>query len=384
MEKIYLDYAATTFVKDEVLKAMMPYFNDKYGNGSSIHTMGREAKKALEASRKTIAEAFGAQPDEIYFTSGGSESNNWAIKGAAFANMDKGKHLITTAVEHRAVLEPCSYLNKFGFETTRLAVDENGRVRIEDLKKAIRDDTVLISMMYANNEIGTIEPVEEAAAIAKEKGILFHSDAVQAVGLLPIDLSKSGIDLMSISGHKLYAPKGVGALYIRTGVNIDSLIHGGSHERNRRAGSSNIASIVGLAKAVEITSKYKNEEMKRLTALRDRLIKRVLEEVPDSKLNGHPTLRLPNNVNFSFKDVDGEATLINLDLMGFFGSSGSACSSSSSTQSYVLQALGLDYQWTNGSLRLTLGAHTTEEEIDKTADAIKNTVERLRAIAFKA
>ena len=346
--------------------------------------MGREAKKALEASRKTIAEAFGAQPDEIYFTSGGSESNNWAIKGAAFANMDNGKHLITTAVEHRAVLEPCSYLNKFGFETTRLAVDENGRVRIEDLKKAIRDDTILISMMYANNEIGTIEPVEEAAAIAKEKGILFHSDAVQAVGLLPIDLSKSGIDLMSISGHKLYAPKGVGALYIRSGVNIDSLIHGGSHERNRRAGTSNIASIVGLAKAVELTSEYKNEEMKRLTALRDRLIKRVLEEVPDSKLNGHPTLRLPNNVNFSFKDVDGEATLINLDLMGFFGSSGSACSSSSSTQSYVLQALGLDYQWTNGSLRLTLGAHTTEEEIDKTADAIKNTVERLRAIAFKA
>ena len=382
MEKIYLDYAATTFVKDEVMDAMMPYFSDKFGNGSSIHAMGREAKKALEASRKTVAASIGALPDEIFFTSGGSESNNWAIKGAALANMDKGKHLITTEIEHRAVLEPCAYLNKFGFETSHLPIDENGRVRVEDLKKTLRDDTVLVSMMYANNEIGTIQPVEEAAEVAKEKGILFHSDAVQAAGMLPVDMSKSKIDLMSVSGHKLYAPTGVGALFIRTDVNIDSLIHGGSHERNRRAGTSNIASIVGLAKAIELASQHKAEEMKRLTALRDRLIKRVLSEVPDSKLNGHPELRLPNNINFSFKDVDGEAILISLDLMGFFGSTGSACSSSCTGPSYVLKALGMDYRWLNGSLRLTLGAHTTEEEIDKTAEAIKTTIERLRKITF--
>ena len=382
MEKIYLDYAATTFVKDEVMDAMMPYFSDKFGNGSSIHAMGREAKKALEASRKTVAASIGALPDEIFFTSGGSESNNWAIKGAALANMDKGKHLITTEIEHRAVLEPCAYLNKFGFETSHLPIDENGRVRVEDLKKTLRDDTVLVSMMYANNEIGTIQPVEEAAEIAKEKGILFHSDAVQAAGMLPVDMSKSKIDLMSVSGHKLYAPTGVGALFIRTDVNIDSLIHGGSHERNRRAGTSNIASIVGLAKAIELASQHKAEEMKRLTTLRDRLIKRVLSEVPDSKLNGHPELRLPNNINFSFKDVDGEAILISLDLMGFFGSTGSACSSSCTGPSYVLKALGMDYRWLNGSLRLTLGAHTTEEEIDKTAEAIKTTIERLRKITF--
>ena len=382
MEKIYLDYAATTFVKDEVMDAMMPYFSDKFGNGSSIHAMGREAKKALEASRKTVAASIGALPDEIFFTSGGSESNNWAIKGAALANMDKGKHLITTEIEHRAVLEPCAYLNKFGFETSHLPIDENGRVCVEDLKKTIRDDTVLVSMMYANNEIGTIQPVEEAAEIAKEKGILFHSDAVQAAGMLPVDMSKSKIDLMSVSGHKLYAPTGVGALYIRTGVNIDNLIHGGSHERNRRAGTSNIASIVGLAKAIELASQHKAEEMKRLTTLRDRLIKRVLSEVPDSKLNGHPELRLPNNINFSFQDVDGEAILISLDLMGFFGSTGSACSSSCTGPSYVLKALGMDYRWLNGSLRLTLGAHTTEEEIDKTAEAIKTTIERLRKITF--
>ena len=381
MEQIYLDYAATTFVKDEVFEAMRPFFDMKYGNSASIHTLGREARKAQEKARKQIAEAFGVKSETVYFTSGGSESDNWAVKGAAFANMDKGKHIIISSIEHNAVAAPCEYLKKFGFEITLLPVDEDGRIRIDDLKKAIRDDTILISIMYANNEIGSIQPVEEAAKIAKEHGVLFHSDAVQAAGMLNIDLSESAIDMMSISGHKLYAPNGIGALYIREGVNIDNLIHGGSHERNRRAGTENIAGIVGLGKAVELSEKLKSEEMARLTALRDLLIDRVLSEVPDVKLNGHRTERLPNNVNFSFKDVDGEALLISLDLMGIFGSTGSACSSASAAPSRVLDALGLDYRWMNGSLRLTLGAKTSKQAIDKTVEAIKETVERLRKIS---
>ncbi len=384
MSKIYMDHAATTYVKPEVLEAMMPYFSEKFGNGSSIHSEGREAKKALEAARQSIAQALGAKPTEIYFTSGGSESDNWAIKGAAFSRMDQGKHIIISAIEHHAVLDPCHYLKKFGFEITELKVDEDGLINLDDLKKAIRDDTVLVSIMTANNEIGTIQPVEEAAKIAHEKGVLFHTDAVQAVGQIPIDLSNSAIDLLSISGHKLYALNGVGALYIKDGVEIDNLIHGGAQERNRRAGTENIACIVGLGKAFELAKSNMESESKRLTVLRDKLIQSVLAEIPESRLNGHPTKRLPNNVNFSFKNVDGEAILINLDLMGIACSTGSACTSACTGPSYVLQALGMEYRWTNGSVRLTLGARTTEEDIDTVVGALKETMNRLRMITFKA
>jgi len=383
MDKIYLDHAATTYVKDEVLEAMMPYFSNVFGNGSSVHAVGREAKKALEQSRKTIAEVIGASPEEIYFTSGGSESNNWAIKGIAFDNMENGKHIITSAIEHHAVLDTCEYLEKFGFDITYLTVDEDGLIDLDELKNAIREDTVLISIMYANNEIGTILPVEEAANIAKEKGVLFHTDAVQAAGQLPLDMANSSIDLLSLSGHKLYAPNGVGALYIRNGVELDNLIHGGAQERTRRAGTENIASIVGFAKAVEISKRDMERETKRITALRDKLIDTVLSEIEESKLNGHRTKRLPNNVNFSFKNVDGEAILINLDLMGICCSTGSACTSACTGPSYVLQALGMEYRWTNGSVRFSLGAKTTEKEIDMVIDALKKTMDRLRMITFK-
>ena len=383
MNKIYLDYAATTYVKHDVLEAMWPYFYEKFGNGSSIHYEGREAKKALEAARKTVAGILGAKPTEIYFTSGGSESDNWAIKGAAFANMDKGKHIITTAIEHHAVLETCHYLEKFGFEVTELVVDENGLIDLDELKSAIREDTVLVSIMYANNEIGTIQPIEQAAQIVHEKGVLFHTDAVQAAGQISINLGQSDIDLLSISGHKLYAPNGVGALYIKEGIAIDTLVHGGAQERNRRAGTENIAGIVGFAKAFELVKANMETENQRLTVLRDKLIDTVLTEIPESKLNGHRTLRLPNNVNFSFKNVDGEAILINLDLMGIASSTGSACTSACTGPSYVLQALGMEYRWTNGSVRLTLGERTTEADIDTVIEALKETMNRLRVITFK-
>jgi cysteine desulfurase len=383
MERIYLDHAATTYVKDEVLEAMMPFFTNKFGNGSSIHSAGREARKAIEESRKSIAESIGALPEEIYFTSGGSESDNWAIKGVAFDNMDKGKHIITTQIEHHAVLDTCEYLKKFGFDVTFLPVDEDGLISIEDLKNAIREDTVLITIMYANNEIGTILPVEEAAKVAKEKGILFHSDAVQAVGQLKMDMSISDIDLLSMSGHKLYAPNGVGALYIRNGVELDNLIHGGAQERARRAGTENVASIVGLAKAIEIANRDREKEKERIVKLRDRLIDTILKDIKEVKLNGHKTKRLPNNINFSFKNVDGEAILISLDLMGICCSTGSACTSACTGPSYVLQALGLEYRWTNGSVRFSLGAKTTDEDIDKAIEALKKCIDRLRIITFK-
>ena len=383
MERSYLDHAATTYVKDEVLEAMMPFFTNKFGNGSSIHSAGREARKAIEESRKSIAESIGALPEEIYFTSGGSESDNWAIKGVAFDNMDKGKHIITTQIEHHAVLDTCEYLKKFGFDVTFLPVDEDGLISIEDLKNAIREDTVLITIMYANNEIGTILPVEEAAKVAKEKGILFHSDAVQAVGQLKMDMSISDIDLLSMSGHKLYAPNGVGALYIRNGVELDNLIHGGAQERARRAGTENVASIVGLAKAIEIANRDREKEKERIVKLRDRLIDTILKDIKEVKLNGHKTKRLPNNINFSFKNVDGEAILISLDLMGICCSTGSACTSACTGPSYVLQALGLEYRWTNGSVRFSLGAKTTDEDIDKAIEALKKCIDRLRIITFK-
>ncbi|MEX1308455.1 MAG: cysteine desulfurase NifS [Eubacteriales bacterium] len=383
MNRIYLDHAATTYIKPEVLEAMMPYFSENFGNGSSIYKEGREAKKALESARKTVAQSLGAKPTEVFFTSGGSESDNWAIKGAAFANIDKGKHIITTKIEHHAVLEACHYLEKFGFEITELGVDKYGVIDLEELQDAIREDTVLVSIMYANNEIGTIQPIEKAADIAHAKGVLFHTDAVQAVGQIPIDLSQSNIDLLSISGHKLYAPNGVGALYIKEGVVIDSLIHGGAQERNRRAGTENIAGIVGLAKAFELVKANMDEENKRLTGLRDKLIDSVLSEIPESMLNGSYENRLPNNVNFSFKNVDGEAILINLDLMGFSCSTGSACTSACTGPSYVLKALGMEFRWINGSARLTLGERTTEKDIDDVVTALKETMNRLRMITLK-
>ncbi len=383
MNKIYMDHAATTYVKPEVLEAMAPYFSEKFGNGSSIHSEGREAKKALENARQQVGKALGAKPTEIYFTSGGSESDNWAIKGAAFAHMDKGKHIITTAIEHHAVLDACHYLKKFGFEITELGVDADGLIDLNALEKAFRNDTILVSIIYANNEIGTIQPVEEAAKLAHEKGVLFHTDAVQAVGQLPIDLESSAIDLLSISGHKLYAPNGVGALYIKEGVEIDNLIHGGAQERNRRAGTENIAGIVGLGKAFELAKASMQEESKRLIVLRDLMIAAVLNEIPESKLNGHPSKRLPNNINFSFKNVDGEAILINLDLMSIACSTGSACTSACSGPSYVLQALGMEYRWTNGSVRLTLGARTTKDDITAVVSALTETMNRLRMITFK-
>ncbi len=382
MDKIYLDHAATTYVKDEVLQAMKPYFSDKFGNCSSIHGYGREAKKALAESRKIIADCLGAKANEIYFTSGGSESDNWAIKGAVFNNMDKGKHIITTEVEHHAVLESCEYLKKFGFDITYLSVDEDGIISIDELKEVIREDTILISVMYANNEIGSIQPIEEVAKIAKEKDIIFHTDAVQFIGQGKVDLSTMDIDLLSISGHKLYAPNGVGVLYIKEGVQIDNLIHGGAQERLKRAGTENVASIVGMAKAIEIAYRDLDVESKRLVKLRDKLIDNILNDIDGVKINGHRTKRLLNNVNFSFKDIDGEAILINLDLKGVACSTGSACTSACTGPSYVLQALGLEHRWSNGSVRLTLGARTTEQDIDIVIGFIKETITRLKSISF--
>jgi len=382
MERLYFDHAATTYVKDEVLEAMLPYFTEKFGNCSSIHGEGREARKALAEARAMIASQIGAKPDEIYFTSGGSESDNWAIKGVAFNNMDKGKHIIISEIEHHAVLDACEYLRKFGFDITYLSVDEDGIISIDELKKAVREDTILISIMYANNEIGTIQPIDEAAAVAKEKDIIFHTDAVQYIGQGRLDLEKSDIDLLSISAHKLYGPNGVGALYIKDGVELDNLIHGGAQERVRRAGTENLASIIGLAKAIEIAYRDFDVESKRILGLRDKLIDNILGDIDGVKINGHRTKRLLNNVNFSFMGIDGEAILINLDLKGVACSTGSACTSACTGPSYVLQALGLDHQWSNGSVRLTIGARTKEEDIDRVIEVIKETIVRLKSISF--
>jgi cysteine desulfurase len=382
MESLYFDHAATTYVKDEVLDAMMPYFSEKFGNCSSIHGYGRQAKKALDQARKTIADAIGAKPEEVYFTSGGSESDNWAIKGVAFEKMEKGKHIITTQIEHHAVLDTCEYLKKFGFEITQLEVDEDGLISTQDLEDAIRQDTILISIMYANNEIGTIQPIDKAAKIAKKHDILFHTDAVQYIGQGKVDLANADIDLLSISGHKLYAPNGIGALYIKEGVELDNLIHGGAQERVRRAGTENLASIVGFAKAIEIAYRDFDIENPRIIKMRDRLIDTVLDELDGVKLNGHRDKRLANNVNFSFKDIDGEAILINLDLMGTCCSTGSACTSACTGPSHVLQALGLEHRWSNGSVRLTLGAKTTEADVDTVIAYINDTIKRLKLITF--
>ena len=375
---IYLDNAATTQVYPEVLEAMTPYFTEYYGNPSAIYTFAGNVKKAVDEARALLASGIGAKPEEIYFTGGGSEADNWALKAAAEAYADKGKHIITTKIEHHAILHTAQYLEKNGYEITYLDVDENGIVSTENLKKAIRPDTILISVMMANNEIGTIEPIEELGAIAKENGILFHTDAVQTFGHIPIDVDKMNVDMLSASAHKLNGPKGIGFLYIRKGVKIRSFIHGGAQERQRRAGTHNVPGIVGFGKAAELALRDMEEREKYESELRDYLIERVLTEIPYTRLNGDRTKRLPGNVNFCFRFVEGESLLILLDQNGICASSGSACTSGSLDPSHVLLAIGLPHEIAHGSLRLTLSEKTTKEEIDFTIDKVKEIVERLR------
>lgn len=375
---IYLDHAATTPVKPAVLEAMRPYYTEHYGNPSSIYSIARESKKAIETARAQVAKAIGAVPDEIYFTSGGSESDNWAIKGVVFANRKKGNHIITSAIEHHAVLHTCQYLEKEGFSVTYLPVDSSGLVDPQDLEKAITDKTILISIMYANNEIGTIEPVAELGAIAKKHKIYFHTDAVQAIGNIPIDVKAQNIDLLSLSAHKFYGPKGCGALYIRKGVKIDNLIHGGGQESRRRAGTENIAGIVGLGTAIELATADIGGHNARIAAMRDRLLKGILNTIPNSRLNGHPERRLPGNLNVSFEFIEGESMLLWLDDEGICGSTGSACTSGSLEPSHVMLAIGLPHEIAHGSLRLTLGDANTEQDMDRVLDVLPKVVAKLR------
>ena len=378
---IYLDNAATTKTSEEVVAAMLPYFTEYYGNPSSVYEFASESKKAVSNARRTIAETLGAQENEIYFTAGGSEADNWALKATAEAYQSKGKHIITTKIEHHAILHTAEYLEKRGFEITYIGVDENGVVKVDELEKAIRPDTILISVMFANNEIGTIQPIKEIGEIAKKNGVLFHTDAVQAYGQLPINVDELHIDMLSSSGHKLNGPKGIGFLYIRKGVKIRSFVHGGAQERKRRAGTENVPGIVGYGKAAEIAAKTMKERTAKEIELRDHLIDRVLAEVPYTRLNGHRTNRLPNNANFSFQFVEGESLLILLDNNGICGSSGSACTSGSLDPSHVLLAIGLPHEIAHGSLRLTLSAETTMEDIDFVVDCIKQIIERLRSMS---
>ena len=375
---IYLDNAATTKTAPEVVKAMLPYFSEHYGNPSSIYSLGTESKKAVSGVRESIAKSLGAATNEIYFTAGGSEADNWAIKATAEAYVQKGKHIITSAIEHHAVLHTCEYLEKRGFEVTYVGVDENGILKLDELEKAIRPDTILISVMFANNEIGTIQPIKEIGRIAKEHGILFHTDAVQAYGQLPINVDEYQIDMLSASAHKLNGPKGIGFLYIRKGLKTRSFIHGGAQERSRRAGTENVPGIVGLGAASERAFARMEEKTKKEIELRDYLIRRIEEEVPYCRLNGDRTRRLPNNVNFSFRFVEGESLLIMLDMRGICASSGSACTSGSLDPSHVLLAIGLPHEIAHGSLRLTLSEENTKEELDTTVEAIKEIVARLR------
>lgn len=381
MKTIYLDNAATTQTYPEVLDAMLPFFTEHYGNPSSIYSFAGEAGKAVDEARRTIASAIGADASEIYFTGGGSESDNWALKATAEAYASKGKHIITSKIEHHAILHTCEWLAKYGIEVTYLDVDENGLVSPEALKAAIRPDTILVSIMTANNEIGTIEPIAELGRIAHEAGALFHTDAVQAFGHIPINVDEMNIDMLSASGHKFNGPKGIGFMYIRKGVKIRSFIHGGSQERSRRAGTHNVPGIVGMAKAASLAVEQMNERMVYETKLRDHLIERVLNEIPYVRLNGHRTNRLPNNANFCFRFIEGESMLILLDQNGICGSSGSACTSGSLDPSHVLLAIGLPHEIAHGSLRLTLSEKTTMEDIDFTVDKLKEIIERLRSMS---
>lgn len=375
---IYLDNAATTRTAPEVVEAMLPYFTENYGNPSSVYEFSQKSREAITAARETIAKSLGAKTEEIYFTAGGSESDNWALKAAAEAYRSKGNHIITSKIEHHAVLHTAEWLEKQGYEVTYLNVDENGTVKLEELRKAIRPTTILISIMFANNEIGTIQPVKEIGEIAKEHGILFHTDAVQAFGQLPIQVDELNIDMLSSSAHKLNGPKGIGFLYIRKGVKIRSFIHGGAQERKRRAGTENVPGIVGYGAAVARAVRTMEERTEKERRLRDYLIGRVLKEIPYTRLNGHRTNRLPNNANFSFQFVEGESLLIMLDMDGICGSSGSACTSGSLDPSHVLLAIGLPHEIAHGSLRLTLSEETTQEDLDDVVESIKKIVQKLR------
>ncbi len=375
---IYLDHAATTPVKPSVMDAMMPYYGEYFGNPSSIYRIARESKKAIDTARAQVAKALGVEPDEIYFTSGGSESDNWAIKGVTFANRKKGSHIITSAIEHHAVLHTCQFLEKEGFSVTYLPVDRYGLVDPAELEKAITDKTILISIMYANNEIGTIEPVAELGALALKHKIPFHTDAVQAIGNVPIDVKAQNIDLLSLSAHKFYGPKGCGALYIKKGVKIDNLIHGGGQERRRRAGTENIAGIVGLGKAIELATADIEDHNARIMAMRDRLLKGILDTIPYARLNGHPQKRLPGNLNVSFEFVEGESMLLWLDDESICGSTGSACTSGSLEPSHVMLAIGLPHEIAHGSLRLTLGDANIEQDVDRVLEVLPKVVAKLR------
>ena len=378
---IYLDNAATTQVYPEVLDAMLPYFTEHYGNPSAIYSFAGESKKAVDEARANVAALINARTEDIYFTGGGSESDNWALKATAEAYESKGKHIITSRIEHHAILHTCAYLEQKGYEVTYLDVDEDGKISLEELEKAIRPDTILISIMSANNEIGTIQPIKEIGKIAHDHGVLFHTDAVQAFGHIPIDVEEMNIDMLSASGHKINGPKGIGVMYIRKGVKIRSFIHGGAQERKRRAGTHNVPGIVGIGTAAKLAKENMEERSAKEIALRDHLIERVLKEIPYTRLNGHRTDRLPNNANFCFRFIEGESMLILLDQAGICGSSGSACTSGSLDPSHVLLAIGLPHEIAHGSLRLTLSEKTTMEDIDYTVDKLKAIIERLRSMS---
>jgi cysteine desulfurase len=381
MRRIYLDHAATTPTHPEVVKAMLPYFTDVFGNPSTIYSYGQEAKGAIEEARTKVAELIGARGEEITFTSGGTEADNFALRGIAYANEHKGDHIITTSIEHHAVVESCKFLERRGFKVTYLPVDEHGLVDPDDVRKAITDKTILISVMHASNEVGTIEPVDEIGKIAREAGVYFHTDAVQTVGHIPVSVDELKVDLLSISGHKFYGPKGAGALYVRKGTKLLSLMHGGEQERGRRAGTENVPAIVGLGKAVELAGQEMGKEAERLAYLRDKLIEGLGEKIDHIRLNGHPAKRLPNNVNVSVDFVEGESILLNLDLEGISASTGSACSSSSLEPSHVLLALGLSPEQAHGSLRFTFGRENTEEDMERVLEVLPGIVAKLRAMS---
>jgi cysteine desulfurase len=377
---VYMDHAATTYTDPEVVNAMVPYFTEYFGNPSSPYTIAKESEEAIEKAREKVANAINAKTDRVFFTSGGTESDNWAIKGVAFANKNKGKHIITTAIEHHAVLHPCEWLEKQGFDVTYLPVDKYGHVSVDDVRDAITDQTILITVMFANNEIGTIEPIKEIGKVARENGVYFHTDAVQAIGQVPVDVEDMNIDLLSLSGHKFYGPKGTGALYIKKGVKIDNFMHGGAQEKQRRAGTENVPGIVGLGEAIErVTSDIENHA-KRMQALRDRLINGLLE-IPKTHLCGHPTERLPNNVNVVFEYIEGESILLMLDSYSIAASTGSACTSASLEPSHVLVGCGLPHEIAHGSLRLSLGKENTEEDVDYVLSVVPNIIERLRSMS---
>lgn len=381
MRKVYVDNAATTQVDREVIDAMIPYFDNKYGNASSIHSFGREAYEGMENARKQVGQLVNASPKEIFFTSGGTESDNTAIKGVALKSKDKGRHIITSGIEHPAVLETCQYLDSVGFNVTYLPVDRCGKVSLESLSKSITKETLLVTVMHANNEIGTIEPIREIGEIAHEHGAIFHTDAVQTAGKIPIDLNKMEVDLLSISAHKIYGPKGVGALFKREGVTIETLMQGGGHERGLRSGTENVAGIVGMGKASYLANTRMEDDARRITDLRDEIIKKVLTEVEESYLNGHPTERLPNNAHFRFSGIEGESLLLSLDEKGIAASTGSACSSKKLMPSHVLMAIGLNEVQAHGSLRISLGRDNTNDDIDYVCDSLGVTIQRLREIS---